>query len=271
MVRRKKLVVLASCTVVAFAMFSVTVAIQSLYGTWTKNNLIADLASPHDEVRNQAIKALHDRRVDTLPYLLDLFSNSNADVRVFAARELHQNLPIPPAVVDAFIKVATNESEHERVRWWALFTFEQLGQQAHGPATETEQSIIDALCIAVESSIPSTSAAAASALRQYGPRADVATEPLRQATKRDSDIVRAHAAGALIAVNPDTHESMLPVLIAVAQSNDSIARGWALHFLGLLGSKAKTAIPVLKKIAAADPDWSYDVNETLDLIQATTD
>lgn len=244
---------------------------RSLYETWAVRRLIADLGSPLNAVRHDAIDTLHDRHVETRPHLIELLSNSSIDVRKFAADQLTQQLPIQRSVIDAFISVATDESQNERVRWLAIFTFEQLGQQAQGTTTETDDSIIDALCTAVKSSNDNISGAAASALREYGTRAEVAASVLSHAVKREADIARVHAAGALIAVDPSTQDSMIPVLIEVAQSNDSVACGWALHFLGSLGNRAKPAIPVLKRIAANNPELSYHVDEALELIQARPD
>lgn len=269
--RRNKLIIFTSSAIVALASFSATLTVQSLYQAWAINRLIADLASPDAEVRDRAINGLRDRKIDTLPYVLDLLDNSNVDVRVFGAWQLGQYLPTPPAVVDACVKVVTDESEHERVRSSAIFTLGRIGQHAHGPVTETDLSIIEALCVALESSNSQIASSAAWAIREYGPRADAAIEPLRKAMQHRCADVRIHAVGALMAIDPETQESMLPVLIATAQAEDSNTGSWAIYYLSVLGSKAQPAVPVLKEIAATHPDSSEEVNEAIALIEGQSD
>ncbi|MDZ4685448.1 MAG: HEAT repeat domain-containing protein [Planctomycetaceae bacterium] len=263
--------VLISCLVVACSAFTITTGMRSVYNAWVVRRLVKELSSSKEDIREQAIESLHVRDVDTSRHLLKLLWNPNAEVRSFAAGELNQQLPIPPSVIEAFLGIVADENEAERVRWWAIFTFQKLGEQAHGPPTDTEAAIIGALCRAVESSNSDISASAASALEAFGPRAEKALPYLSSAISRDSGIVRVHAAGALMAIDRERRQSVLPILLEAAQSKDDAACSSALYYLGKLGSDARCAVPILKQIVVQNPDLEYHVNEVLRSIGDTSE
>jgi hypothetical protein len=77
-----------------------------------------------------------------------------------------------------------------------------------------------------------------------------------------------HAAGALIVVDPGSLDSVLPVLLGAARSQDTVASDWAIHFLGTLGNRAKAAVPQLKLLATEKPARSAQINQALQLIEA---
>lgn len=260
--------ILTSCSLVATLAFSVTIGIQSIYRSWKIGQLVSQLASDVDSERRSAMQALVARNVDVTPHLIRVLRHENVDVREFAAQALSQEIPIPDEIVDAFIVVATDETQEERIRWWACYTFARIGQQSQGPATETETNVINALTTVLNSSDDNVVAFAASALREFGPGAASAESDLRRVLNTGSDISRVHVAGALLALRPSAHSAVLPVLLEVVQGNDNVAGRWALHFMGMLGSDAKSVIPTLEVVVHTNPDLSYDVGEAIKSIQS---
>jgi HEAT repeat protein len=76
-------------------------------------------------------------------------------------------------------------------------------------------------------------------------------KPLREMLKKDDDAkVRAAAAGALGAIDPDEPDAVKSLISALKEDKDKAVRAAAAQGLGLMGRKAKEAIPALKEAAA---------------------
>jgi HEAT repeat protein len=251
--------------------FGATAAIQALYAVWTVHAWIHDLSSPQASVREQALTALQDRNVETSPRLLELLRHPNADTRRFAASALNQLIPTPRPVIEAFLPIVADEQEQERVRWWAIFTFNRIGEHAHGPATETEAAIIAVLAEAVNSADAGIACSALSALHRFGPRAAGVKAAVAGALNRDSMRVRMDAAGTLMAIDPRECVAMLPLLLEGVRSDDEWISNTAIVYLGQLETKdAEAVIPLLQQIAIGDTSGAVCARDALQRMEIRT-
>lgn len=265
---RPYLFIITSCCLVATLAFTATSGLQSVYHAWKTGRLVSQLASDDDSERSSALQALKDRNMDVRPHLIPLLRHESIDVRRFAASSLNEEIPFTDQVVNAFIAVATDETQDQLVRTLACFTFQQMWQQAHGPPTEVETDMINALTTVLHSSDTYVVASAASALSEFGPAAASAESDLWSVLNTGSEISRVNVAGALLAIRPTEHVLILPVLLDVVQGTDKVASSDALYLLGMLGPDASSAIPVLENVVRKNPDLSHEVEEAIELIKA---
>lgn len=264
--RRWLFIITCSCLVATLA-FTATMVLQSIYRTWMTGRLVSQLASIDDSERDEALQDLRNRNLDVRPLLIPLLKHKSVYVRRFAARSLSDEIPVTDNVVDAQIVVATDETEDENVRFFACLTFRKVGQQAHKSPTNIETKVIGALTGLLKSSNEDVAANAASVLGEFGPAAASAKSDLTAALMTGSESSRLYVADALLAICPDEHTLILPVLLEILHGHDKVASEGAICVLGLIGPDASSAIPALEAVVTENPDLSSRAKEAIDRIR----
>lgn len=258
------------CVLVAAGAFGATRFLQTVYDRWLVSSLVQQLGAPQQSERAAALRELKIKRVDVLPHLLELLKSPNVEVRRFAAGELNQRLPTPPVVIDAFLRIAVDSREDERVRSWAIYTLGRVGQLSDERPDRTSRVIVEALCQVLREQNVAVSPSAAHALGEFRQVADGAIACLLTALSADAEIIQVSAAGAIVKIDPERDQVILPILLRILESDDELSRDWAIAVLGELGPMAQSAAPTLKALIAAAPNstTAYHSEEALKRITA---
>lgn len=264
---RRWFVIVTSCVLVGGGAFGITTGIRLLRDARTINGWLAELESSDRDVRAAALNKLGERDINTSSRLIELLAHPNPEVRRFSVRVLQSQRPIPRNVIAEFQSLAGDEGRDKETRWSAIYTLGTLANHTHGPPDESERATIAALCRALRSSDADITASAASALREYGPRAPEAIAPLVQSLNQKSDYVRVQVIGALVTIDPARKEAMLPALLAMVRSDDATAVNWALTFIAEFRDLARPATTTLKQIGIQKPALLEQLNDTITAIE----
>lgn len=172
-------------------------------------DLRATLADDAPSVRLYAARAL--RQVDhdsqeALQLVQSQLNNAPTALRALALTVVRSWGPNGSPLVMELSKILSNTEEPDRLRWLAADALRAIGAPGG------------------KSSIPS----------------------LQKALQAKERVVRVHAAGALLTINPKQTTVCLPVLVE-ALSADISTSSKAAEFLGEIGPDAKMVVPALKK------------------------
>ncbi|MHC4598155.1 MAG: erythromycin esterase family protein [Planctomycetota bacterium] len=224
-------------------------------GAWA-----AELEHADGERRLRACRALTrmGRRASSAIHLvLETLKNPDPEVRSLAARVLDSIGPEDGRVLEAVDEMASEagaavpalaallKTDDQRLRFRVILALRKLG-----PAAE---SAVPALGEALETSRWEAGLQILLSLEEMGPAAKKATPALIRALSHDRWSIRATASKILIAITPDERVAIGYIRRALEDDHAGVRLG-GIRGLKKLGAKAKTAIPLLEKVAAKDDD-----------------
>jgi HEAT repeat protein len=187
------------------------------------------------------------------PALGEIVQHQDRNVRHQAFWALEQLGPNARTAVPALIEALKNGKDE--VRWYAALALARIGPEA--------RSAVPALIEALKDKEKEVRIYAAQALRTIADPASKAA--LNAAFMRETDFrARRDMAFDLLLVDPD-HRQALALLLDHLKHKDAGVREFAISLLGVVGAKAREAVPLLNEILKKemDPSKRLDVVRTL--------
>lgn len=268
MQQRRALIIVTSCCAVAAVAFTATAVLRNAYDARAVRNLIAQLASPDEKTRENALSELAERNVPTQERLIQLLTAPNSDVQVFAAAKLAEPIPTPPAVIEAFTTFVAAEDKPQNARVHALSALGKCGQLSSVFQPDVNGRIIDSLCAALASEDEIVACSAALAIYHFGATATSAKPTLVSGLDSASELVRVYSAGALFRVDPDSSEIALQTLLTATRSADETVIDRALMFLPDFGEAAVNHIASLQQLQGTKPNLAYQIQDAIDKLES---
>lgn len=193
---------------------------------------------------------------EIFPDLKELIKSDNSAVRSFAAQALALiSVARMKEVVTLLIEGLADKDSG--VRQVAAFKLVEVGEPA--------KDAVEALKMALDDDGGETRFAASLALGAIGPAAKPAINALKNKLQDKNEYLRLIAARSILQIDPAEANALLPVLKKSVTSEYGPLRSYAAYTLAILGSNAKSAVPVL---AQALKDSNNDTPVRLAVVSA---